>query len=136
MKRRSFLRQATVGAVTLAAFNKSLAYAGSDGILKNTEREKTPFDNSGENPVKVAVVQQDGNPGEVETNRKKALEFAEKALAQHADVILFHEELLVGYDKNLQNLAEPVNGVTTRAFQKLLKGTGSLIIYGLTEKDQ
>ena len=87
MKRRSFLRQATVRAITLTAFNKSLAYAGSNGILKNTEREKTPFDNSGENPVKVAVVQQDGNPGEVETNRKKALEFAEKTLAHHADVI-------------------------------------------------
>lgn len=134
MKRRSFLRQAAVGAVTLTVFNKSMAYAGSDGILKNTEREKTPFDNSGENPVKVAVVQQDGNPGEVETNRKKALEFAEKALVQHADVILFHEELLVGYHKNLKNLAEPVNGITTRSFQKLLKGTRSVIIYGLTEK--
>ncbi len=134
MKRRSFLRQATVGTATLAVFNKTFTYAGSPGILKNTEREKTPFDNSDENPVKVAVVQQEGNPGEVETNRNKALNFAEKALAQQANVILFHEELLVGYHKDFKNLAEPVNGKTTQAFQKLLKGTGSVIIYGLTEK--
>jgi (R)-amidase len=86
-------------------------------------------------PVKVAVVQQDGNPGEVETNLRKALGFAEQAIDDGAHVILFHEELLVGYDKNLRNLAEPVNGESTKAFQKLLKGTDSLIIYGLTEKD-
>jgi omega-amidase len=134
MKRRLFLRQATVGAVTLAAFSKPLAYAGSDGILKNTEREKILIDNPGENSVKVAVVQQEGNPGEVEINRNKALNFAKKALAQQADVILFHEELLVGYHKDFKNLAEPVNGTTTQAFQKILKGSGSIIIYGLTEK--
>lgn len=135
MKRRSFLKQTTIGTAAFITFNRSLAYERSAGIQKNPEGEKAPSGDSGENPVRVAVVQQDGNPGEVETNRKKALDFAEKALAQHADVILFHEELLVGYDKNLQKLAEPVNGVSTRAFQELLKGTGSLIIYGLTEKD-
>jgi (R)-amidase len=43
--------------------------------------------------------------------------------------------LLVGYVNNLRDLAEPVNGPTTRAFQKLLKGKDALIIYGLTEKD-
>jgi (R)-amidase len=90
---------------------------------------------SGKNPLKIAVVQQNGNHGQADANRKKALSFAEQALQQHADVILFHEELLIGYDKNMKDLAEPVNGTTTQAFQKLLKGTGSVIIYGLTEKD-
>ena len=115
MKRRSFLKQAAIGT---AAFT--------------TMGANRMFD---EKPVRLAVVQQDGNPGQVDTNRRKALEFAEKALAQQAEIILFHEELLVGYDKNLHKLAEPVHGVTTQAFQKLLKGTGALIIYGLTEKD-
>jgi predicted amidohydrolase len=115
MKRRSFLKQAAVGTAAFAAIGGTRL-----------------FD---ERPVRIAVVQQDGNPGQVEINRRKALDNAEKALIQKAEIILFHEELLVGYDKNLHQLAEPVQGVTSQAFQKLLKGSGSLIIYGLTEKD-
>ena len=56
-------------------------------------------------------------------------------MAQNVDVILFHEELLVGYSPDLRRLAEPVDGRTTQAFQKLLAGTESLIIYGLTERE-
>lgn len=132
IKRRSFLKQATFASAALTSFNGLLTQEAKAGIQNHQEWENGPSD---EDPVRVAVVQQDGNPGEVETNLKKALSFVEEALAQQADVILFHEELLVGYDKNLRSLAEPVNGVSTKAFQKLLKGTGSLIIYGLTEKD-
>ena len=85
--------------------------------------------------IRIAVVQQDGNPGQVSINLRKALKFAEEALTQNADVILFHEELLIGYVNNVRELAEPVNGPTTQAFQKLLQGKDTLIIYGLTEKD-
>jgi len=86
-------------------------------------------------PIRIAVVQQNGNPGRVDENRTKALSFAEQALARDADVMLFHEELLVGYVENLQALAEPLHGPTTQAFQALLQGTDALIIYGLTERD-
>jgi predicted amidohydrolase len=109
-----------------------LDYKALSADQSKIEGAKLPVN---EKKVTVAVVQQDGNPGGVETNRRKALDFAGKALAQNADVILFHEELLVGYHKDLKTLAEPVDGVTTQAFQKLLKGTDSLILYGLTEKD-
>jgi predicted amidohydrolase len=85
--------------------------------------------------LRLAVVQQDANPGKPEENRTKALGFAKQALERRADVILFHEELLVGYVKNLRELAEPVDGPTTRAFQRLLRGSPALIIYGLTERD-
>jgi predicted amidohydrolase len=85
--------------------------------------------------IRIAVIQQDGNPGQVSINRGKALKFAEEALTQNTDVILFHEELLIGYVNNVRELAEPVNGPTTQAFQKLLQGKDTLIIYGLTEKD-
>jgi predicted amidohydrolase len=132
MKRRAFLKQAIVGTAAFTTFSRSLALDRSTGNQNDPEADKRL---PGEKPVRIAVVQQDGNPGQVEANRKKALGFAETALAQHADVILFHEELLVGYDKNLRELSEPVNGVSTRAFQDLLKGTSSLIIYGLTEND-
>jgi (R)-amidase len=85
--------------------------------------------------LRIAVVQQKGNPGKPDENRAKALDYAAQALAQDADVILFHEELLVGYAPNLKQLAEPVDGPTTQAFQDLLSGKESLIIYGLTERD-
>ena len=85
--------------------------------------------------LRIAVVQQEANPGKPEANRNKALGFAKQALAQGAEVILFHEELLVGYVENLRELAEPVDGPTTRAFQSLLRGSPALIIYGLTERE-
>ena len=86
-------------------------------------------------PLRIAIVQQDGNPGQPDTNRDKALGFAAQALDQGADVILFHEELLVGYTHDLCQLAEPVDGPTSQAFQSLLSGTHSLVIYGLTERE-
>jgi len=86
-------------------------------------------------PLSIAVVQQNGNPGRPEENRCKALHYAGQALGQGAQVILFHEELLVGYTPNLRELAEDVDGPTTRAFQTLLRGSDALIIYGLTERD-
>jgi predicted amidohydrolase len=85
--------------------------------------------------IRIAVVQQNGNPGCVEENRTKALAYADQALQQGADIILFHEELLVGYVSHLADLAEPLLGPTTLAFQALLQNSHSLIIYGLTERD-
>ncbi|MCX7590655.1 MAG: carbon-nitrogen hydrolase family protein [Kiritimatiellae bacterium] len=85
--------------------------------------------------IRIAVVQQDGNPGRPDENRAKACEYATRALEQGADVVLFHEALLTGYSPDVRRLAEPVNGPTTRAFQALLCGRDSLIIYGLTECD-
>ena len=87
------------------------------------------------NGLRIAVVQQDSNPGKPEENRTKALRFARQALDQGADVILFHEELLIGCVKDLSELAEPLDGPTTRAFQNLLRGSQALIIYGLTERE-
>jgi predicted amidohydrolase len=84
--------------------------------------------------VRIAVVQQETVPGAVEKNRAKSLAFAAEALRNHADIVLFHEALVVGYVDNIRELAEPVDGPTTRAFQKLLNGTKALILYGLIER--
>lgn len=84
--------------------------------------------------MRIAVVQQDGNPGKPAENRCKALGFARESLDQGAEVVLFHEELLVGYCPNLRDLAEPLDGPTTQAFRSVLHGRDSLIIYGLTER--
>ena len=85
--------------------------------------------------MKIAVVQQETLPGRVEENRRKALGYATEALEMGANVVLFHEELLVGYVHNLRELAEPADGPSTRAFQELLSESESCILYGLTERD-
>jgi (R)-amidase len=89
------------------------------------------------NELRIAVVQQAANPGKPEENRTKALRFARQALDQGAEVILFHEQLLVGCvnEKDLRQMAEPVDGPTTRAFQSLLRDRPALIIYGMTERE-
>jgi len=127
MKRRSFVKKSLLATYALGNIGDSLAF----GKLADTEKSKS----SGKEKVRIAVVQQNGNPGQVSTNLKKALHFAEEALDQQADVILFHEELLVAYVENARELAEPVDGPTSKAFQDLLRGTDTLVIYGLTERD-
>jgi predicted amidohydrolase len=87
--------------------------------------------------LRIAVVQQHSAPGQVETNRAKALTYAEQALRQGADLVLFHEELLIGYVPNVQDLAETVDGPTTHAFQGLLQDwPAARILYGLTERER
>jgi (R)-amidase len=125
ISRRSFLETGTVsiGALTLGVRQVS------------AEDPASPPDAASGGPVRVTVVQQDSAPGAVEENRRKALNSAETALKAGADIILFHEELLVGYVDNLKDLAEPVDGPTSQAFQTLLSGSESLILWGLTERN-
>ncbi len=85
--------------------------------------------------MKLAVVQQNHNPGRPDENRQKAIFAADEALRQGCDLILFHEELLTGYCMSAREMAETADGKTTQLFQQLLKGTQSCIIYGLTERD-
>jgi predicted amidohydrolase len=85
--------------------------------------------------IRLAVVQQAGNPGRPEENLAKALKSAAEALRQGAEIILFHEELTLGYVPNARDLAEPLAGPTSQAFQRLLQGREARIIYGLTERD-
>lgn len=125
MDRRTFVK--TMPALAIVAGQSS----GLTGEL-----QPNPAGSASEKAtVRIAVVQQAGNPGQVEANREKAMRFAEQALAHDADVILFHEELLVGYARNVRELAEPLDGPSVRAFRSLLKGSKALVICGLTERD-
>ena len=85
--------------------------------------------------VRIAVIQQDANPGRVEENQAKAVHFAAEGLRQGAEILLFHEELLAGVVENQRELAEPVDGPTTQAFMSALQGTEALVLYGHTERD-
>ena len=127
MKRRSFVKKSVLATYALSNIGDSLVF-GKSGVMGKSG-------SSDMDKVRIAVVQQDGNPGQVSANLKKALHSAEKALNQDADVILFHEELLVAYVENARELAEPADGPTSKAFQELLQGTDAMVIYGITEKD-
>jgi predicted amidohydrolase len=129
MKRRSFVKKSALATTALSTAGSSIIL-GKHVILADTKSSSL------DEKVRIAVIQQDGNPGQVSANLKKALLAAEKAVDQGADVILFHEELLIGYADNALELAEPVNGPASKAFQDLLQGTDALVIYGLTEKDK
>ncbi len=85
--------------------------------------------------IRIAVVQQECQPGAVKQNRDKALAFAAEALEKGADITLFPEETLVGYAENARELAEEANGPTSREFQALLKGSESMVLWGLTERE-
>ena len=87
-------------------------------------------------PVRIAVVQMETVPGAVEANRERALGFAGEALEHRPDIILFAEEMLVGYVPNLKELAEEAEGRTTREFARLLTGSETLVLWGLTERER
>ncbi len=123
--RRNFLKTSAAGAGALALRARDLPAAAAGPL--------TPLPAEGK--VRIAVVQQDSAPGAVDANRRQALAFAEEALKNGADIILFHEELLIGYAANMKDLAEPADGPTSRAFQSLLKGSQSQILWGLTEHE-
>lgn len=86
--------------------------------------------------MKICVVQQSHNPGRVGENLSKALAFAKQALDGGSEIVLFHEELLVGYVEDPHALAQSVNGEAAQAFERLLRDYEGerKIIYGLTER--
>jgi predicted amidohydrolase len=84
--------------------------------------------------LSIAVVQMEVVPGAVERNRRRALELAGEALREQPDVILFPEEMLVGYAPNLRELAEAQDGPTTQSFRRMLAGTETHVLWGLTER--
>lgn len=124
-------RQHRLARIVCLAVTAILVQSLSPGAEPHTVKNADPNDRS----IHIAVVQQETKPGAVEENRAKAIHFAREALRNNADLILFHEALLVGYVPNIHELAEAADGSSTRAFQELLQGTDALVAYGLIEKD-
>ena len=125
LSRRDILRAAACGG--LGALLPGLSAAAAEGA-----QQPAASPTAG---LRIAVVQQETLPGEVETNREKALAFAGEALNNHADIVLFHEALLTGYVENVLELAEENTGPTTQAFRELLQGTDTRVLYGLVERE-
>ena len=66
--------------------------------------------------MRIAVVQQNGNPGQPEENREKAIGFALPARELNADVILSHEEMLVGIQMVYSSWQRPWMGQLQKHF--------------------
>ena len=116
--------------------------AGASGLgaltleasVSKPENQEPPYPMPSAGKIRIAVVQQPVVPGAVSANRKKALAYALQALEGGADIVIFPEEVLVGYVENMKELAEPQDGPTSRAFQSLLEGSEAQILWGLTER--
>jgi predicted amidohydrolase len=126
VSRRDFIKAGAVGGLSAFVIDPRVALASDPTV--------TPSSNPSGGQLRIAVVQMETVPGAVDKNRGRALALAAEALKNDPDIILFHEELLIGYVSNLRELAEPVNGTTTQAFQSLLMGSKSLVLWGLTER--
>ena len=125
LSRRNLFGAAACGGLS------ALMYGAANAAGGEAEKPATPSKTG----LRIAVVQQESIPGAVEPNREKAVGFAQEALRNHADIILFHEALITGYVENVPELAEEINGPTTHAFRNVLMGTNSFVLYGLIERD-
>ncbi|MGA2259764.1 MAG: carbon-nitrogen hydrolase family protein [Thermoguttaceae bacterium] len=138
--RRDFLKNsAAAGLASALAGGMAtpiIEASGDQTVLQqpSASPQPAPTGKSDKETIRIAVVQQAANPGRVEENRNKALRYAGAALAKGADVVLFHEEMLIGCVENMRELAEPLGGPTMRAFQSLLKGSKALVLCGLQER--
>jgi nitrilase len=121
--------------ISLVLFDCLAISCGPGSLAGAAETSASNEQGSKGHVVRIAVVQQESVPGQVDLNRQKALRFAQEALDNHADIVLFHEALLVGYVPEIHDLAEPADGETTESFRTLLAGTTSIILYGLIERD-
>lgn len=84
--------------------------------------------------VRIGVAQVETVPDDVQGNRQKALDLAAEGTAKGADIILFPEGMLTGYGRRFKELTEPADGPTAAAFQTLLKGRQTRVLFGLVER--
>ena len=116
VSRRDFIKAGAASGLSTAALHTGTACGEALTSAENSRPD---------GKVHLAVVQMETVPGAVERNRARALAFAGEAVKKGADIVLFHEELLVGYVTNLKDLAEVADGPTSRAFQVAAGGQPS-----------
>ena len=127
MKRRDFL---VTGAAVLAA----LARRAERGW--GAEREKASAGETGQKSVRVALVQFDAVPEQVERNLQQMARLTKQAAASGARWIVFHEGTVCDYTPRLDELAEAVpDGRSTRFIIQLAKEQNVYVSFGLSEKD-
>ena len=86
--------------------------------------------------MKIRLVQMESKALEKESNLEKILKHIDEASKIGADLIIFPELCLTGYNcgTEFQNLGEPIPGPTTNMVVEKVKGTRTYVILGMAEK--
>ncbi len=88
---------------------------------------------------RIAVVQMETTLLAVESNTKKILEFISRAAAHDAQIVVFPECAITGYNMTLDeagDLAAPIPGAQTERITEACARAGILIVLGTIERGQ
>ena len=106
-----------------------------------------PYESGGqivEDIVTVAVVNFEPEWGNTRRNRERMIGYMRVASKRGADLVVFPETALSGYDADLEHggddqmqrrVAEPLDGPTAHAFAAAAKEYGVYAVYGAPERD-
>ncbi len=83
---------------------------------------------------RVAAVQMDSVPGELETNRRHAVELAREAIRRQARLIVFPELCDLDMLVDARDLATPAPGPFTRPFEELAAEHGVHFVVGMARR--
>ncbi len=114
-----------------------LASAWAEGTeAEEAEAEEAENDANGTRSIRVAAIQFDAVPEEVDANLDKMEQLARKASKLGARWIVFHEGTVCDYTNNLNRFAEYVPlGKSTQRMSEVAKSIDGYISFGLSEKD-
>jgi len=90
------------------------------------------------NETVIALVQHVSTPGDVEASIKRMAKYAKKACAAGAELLIFPEASLTGYNNTkavTQDIAQPAVGEITNLIADMCKENNLAIAYGFAEKD-
>lgn len=87
--------------------------------------------------MRVSLCQTAGYPGDVPANLKLLEQFADRAAAQGARLLVLPELFLTGYHlgEALLRLAEPADGPSAQAVSRIARQSGLALLYGYPERD-
>ncbi|WP_206343776.1 carbon-nitrogen hydrolase family protein [Streptomyces mesophilus] len=88
-------------------------------------------------PLRTALLQNSGTPGDVQANLALLAETAERAAAVGAGLLICPEMFLTGYaiGDDVSRLAEPADGPSAQAIAATAARHGLAIVYGYPERD-
>ncbi len=86
---------------------------------------------------RVALVQFDSKPGQVQKNLEAMERIAREAVQHDAELVMFHELATSDYMDDMGNFAEPIpQGPSCQAMEKLAKELRCYISFGMPEKNE
>ena len=87
--------------------------------------------------LRVALVQFDAKPEQVDGNLREMRRLCRRAAADGAELVMFHEGTICDYTRRVAELAEPApDGPSCRSMARLAKSLGIYISFGLSEVDR